>query len=159
MLAVSNVEAGDVIRIRFNCNANEQGSLSAMAAILDTELFWQAYDHLNSSTLTLTTFENTFVEGTISCNRNGFLYTSIPQNGNWHAYVDGKEVDIVAFGDAMIGIPLTQGLHTVTFRYENPAFDLGWKISLACLSAFATISFFVYRSRKENGKFLKESKL
>ena len=155
MLAVSDVAAGDVIRVRFNCNAQEQGSISAMAAVLDNDLFWKAYDHLNASTLTLTTFEDTFVEGTINCNRDGLLYTSIPQNGNWTAYVDGKKAEITLIGDAMIGLSLTEGQHTISFRYENAAFATGWKISLISFLIFIGIAIPVYRSRKERGKFLK----
>ena len=155
MLAVSDVMEGDIINVRFYCDANKQGSISAMAAVLDPELFWQAYDKLSASTLELTTFENTFVEGTIDCNRNGLLYTSIPQNGNWKAYVDGQETEIVLIGDCMIGLHLTEGTHTVTFRYENSSFELGWKISLACALIFAGIALPVYNNHRQKGKYEK----
>ena len=39
----------------------------------------------------------------------------------------------ILVGDAMVAVELDQGTHTVEFRYENPAFSLGWKISLVCL--------------------------
>ena len=68
------LEEGDIINVRFYCDANKQGSISVMAAVLDPELFWQAYDKLSASTQELTPFENTFVEGTINCNRNGLVY-------------------------------------------------------------------------------------
>ena len=155
MLSVSEVNPGDIISIRFNCNANEQGSISAMAAILDNDLFWQAYDVLNTSTLQLTTFQNTFVEGTINCDRDGLLYTSIPQNGNWHAYVDGKEAEITLIGDVMVGIPLSEGAHTVVFRYENKAFNLGLTISIVCALFFVGITVPVYNSRRKKGKYEK----
>ncbi len=155
MLAVSQVQEGDVIQIRFNCKADEQGSLSAMAAILDNDLFRQAYDTLNAATLQLTTFENTFLEGTIQCDRKGLLYTSIPQNGNWHAYVDGEEVEIKLIGDAMIGLELTEGTHTITFRYVNKSFNLGWKISLGCAIIFTAIAIPVYHAKNKKGKYEK----
>ena len=155
MLSVSEVNPGDIISIRFNCNANEQGSISAMAAILDNDLFWQAYDVLNTSTLQLTTFQNTFVEGTINCDRDGLLYTSIPQNGNWHAYVDGKEAEITLIGDVMVGIPLSEGTHTISFRYQNKAFDLGWKVSLVCTLVLIGLTLPVYNTHKKKGKYEK----
>ena len=153
MLAVSEVKEGDVIRIHFDCKADERGTLSAMAAVLDNDLFWQAYENLNASTLQLTTFTSTFVEGTIICNRDGLLYTSIPQNGNWKAYVDGVEAEITLIGDCMIGIQLSEGVHTVSFRYENQSFALGWKISLGCAVLFAAIAVVVYRSRAKKGRY------
>ena len=112
--------------------------------VLHTEVDLVNLDILNASTLDLTHFSNTRIEGTVSCNRDGLLYTSIPQDGNWTVTVDGQEVEAVAVGDAMVAVPLTQGDHTLIFRYENSAFSLGWKISLICLLAFAGISLAVY---------------
>ena len=91
------------------------------------------------------------MDGTILCNRDGLLYTSIPQNGNWSVNVDGREAEVVLIGDAMVGVELTEGTHEVTFRYHNAAFSLGWKISLACLMAFAVIAFLT--RPKSSGKY------
>jgi uncharacterized membrane protein YfhO len=153
MLAVANVKPGDVVQIDLVCKAGEDSNMTITSAILDDEIFRQAYDVLSASTLELTTFTNTKLEGTINCNRDGLLYTSIPQNGNWSAQVDGKDVDIVLVGDAMISIPITQGIHTVTFTYRNPAFALGWKISLLCAVIFIAIVLVVYKPKRKRGKF------
>ena len=128
--------------------------MSLSAAILDGDVFWRGYDVLAASTLELTDFHNTLVEGTIVCDRDGLLYTSIPQNGNWYAYVDGEPAEITLIGDAMVGVMLTEGEHTLTFEYHNKAFSLGWKISLACLAVFGAL---IYFSRKDQskGKFQK----
>ena len=85
------------------------------------------------------------MEGTITCNRDGLLYTSIPQNGNWQAEVDGKPVEIVLVGDAMVGVPLTEGEHDIRFHYHNAAFSLGWKLSLACAAAFLVLIHINYK--------------
>jgi len=155
MIAVSDVVAGDTVSINFTCKAGENGSINAMVAVLDPQLFWQAYEVLSASTLELTTFESTLVEGTIQCDRNGLLYTSIPQNGNWHAYVDGQEVEITLVGNAMVSVPLTQGSHTVTFRYRNPAFALGLAVSILCALLFVGITVPIYSARSKKGKYEK----
>lgn len=155
MLSVSDVKVGDVVEITLTCNANERGTATVQAGILDEGLFRDAYNKLSASTLELTTFNNACVEGKIQCNRDGLLYTSIPQNGNWSAYVDGHPVDIVLIGDAMIGIPLSEGFHTVTFRYHNAAFSLGWKITLVCVLIFGFVSYAVYLPRRTKGRFEK----
>ena len=83
-------------------------------------------------------------------------YSTPPsQNGNWHAYVDGKEVSIQLIGDAMIGLELTKGTHTIEFRYINKSFDLGWKISLGCAILFVAITIPIYRSKQKKGKYQK----
>ena len=145
MLAVDDVATGDVIDVRIVCKADETSSMSVDAAILDMEQFQSGYEILNAATLELTKFKSTRVEGTILCNRDGLLYTSIPQNGNWVATVDGVEVETKTVGDCMLALDLTQGLHQVRFAYRNGAFSLGWKVSLACAVIFGLTAWLVYK--------------
>ena len=145
MIAVGQVKAGDIIDVRILCDPEEKGTMTLEAAILNSDRFWEGYRILNASTLELTAFENTFVEGTIRCDRDGLLYTSIPQNGNWKVRVDGEYVEPVLVGACMIGVPMTEGEHLVTFRYENNAFRWGWKITLASALAFAGLIQWYYK--------------
>ncbi len=151
-LAVSNVTPGDVVEVVVYCPANEEGFHEITAAILDDALFRQCYEMLSESTLELTYFSNTRVEGTVNCAQDGVLYTSIPQDGNWSAYVDGKPADIVLIGDAMCGLVLTEGTHKITFSYQNKAFSLGWKISLLCLVVFVITVTLLYRPKRKRNK-------
>lgn len=155
MISVSKVVPGDVVDVKLKCNANTSGSATVTAAITDDAYFEKAYTALNRSTLELTEFKNTFISGTIDCHMDGLLYTSIPQDGNWQAAVDGKPVTPILVGDAMIALPITQGHHTVTFHYHNAAFSLGWKISLVCLILFLILVYPAYRPKRSHGKFEK----
>ena len=58
---------------------------------------------------------------------------------------DGQPAEITLVGDCMIGVELSGGVHTVSFIYRNPAFGLGWKISLLCGTAFLLLVQLVYR--------------
>lgn len=167
MFGVDDVVPGDVVQVVVELNANATSSVSVQGAVLNEEVFRKGYEVLNASTLKLTEFSNTLVSGTISCDRDGLLYTSIPQcgnkrtegdydeegnwvqatvesEGNWKVLVDGKEAAITLVGDCMIAVPLTEGGHTVEFVYENPSFTLGWKISLLCGGIFAAIALACY---------------
>ena len=155
-LAVSHVNPGDIIEVHLTCKADEKGTITLRAGVLNEEVFRKGYDILNASTLKLTTFRNTLVEGTITCNRNGVLYTSIPQDGNWTAYVDGKPTQIVLIGNAMTALLLPEGEHTVTFKYHNAAFSLGWKISLVCVVVFLGLYWSIYQPRRKKGKYEKQ---
>ncbi len=152
-LSVSQVVPGDIIEVHLTCKADERGTITLRTGILNEELFRRGYDILNASTLNLTTFRNTLVEGTIQCNRNGVLYTSIPQDGNWTAYIDGKPTEIALIGEAMVGLLLPEGTHTVSFRYHNAAFSLGWKISLACAIVFTGLWWSIYQPKRPKGKY------
>ena len=151
MMAVCDVAVGDVVEVRASCKAGESGTLTVTAAILNEERFYECYETLSASTLELTEFSNTRVSGVVECDRDGLLYTSIPQNGNWSVMVDGREAEIVLVGDAMVGVMLTEGTHQVTYTYRNEAFDLGWNISLGCVLALAVITFLT--RLKSSGKY------
>ena len=155
MLAVSQVRVGDVVDVALSCDANESGTMLISAAILDDATFRKGYEVLNRSVLELTDFSTTRLSGTINCDRDGLLYTSIPQNGNWHVYVDGKEADTVLVGEAMTAVYLEEGYHEVIFRYRNPAFTLGCVISLVSTGVLAGLYFWIYPARKKKGKYQK----
>ena len=156
MLAVGDVAVGDVVEIKATCkNANESGTLDISAAILDVPRFSDAYEVMVASTLELTEFETTYVAGTIDCDREGLLYTSIPQNGNWSVRVDGEDAEVVLTGNVMVGVMLTEGEHEVEFVYHNAAFAWGWKISLLCAVIFCLL---IYREKKGGFPVLKYKK-
>ncbi len=157
MLSVCTVRPGDVIEAEMTCSKNQNGTINISAAILDEDSFREGYDVLDSSPLNITKFSNTNIQGTISCQRDGVLYTSIPQNGNWSALVDGEETEVVTIGNAMVGLLLSTGNHTIEFNYHNPAFSLGWKISLACCIIFIASFLIAYRPihQKKKGKYEK----
>ena len=151
MLAVGDISVGDVVQLKMPCKTQDESSTMAIsAAVLDEQQFASCYDVLSASTLELTKFGNTEVAGTITCDRDGLLYTSIPQNGNWYAEVDGKKVETLTVGDAMVALMLDEGTHEVYFYYDNWAFALGWKISVLCAAVFVALIYwdkFIYAKK------------
>lgn len=146
-LAVGDVMAGDIVQIRIPLEDGKSGSATVSAAILNPQRFWSGYARLAESTLELTSFSNTRITGQIDCNRDGLLYTSIPQNGNWHVRVDGLEVEPMLVSDAMLSVPLSYGQHEVEFYYENPSFNLGWKVTALCILAFLALIVLLYKPK------------
>ena len=145
-MAVSQVEPGDEVDIQITCKAGETGSITIRGGLLADDIFRDGYQVLAASTLQLTEFSNTSFSGIIDCNRDGLMYTSVPQNGDsWAVYVDGQQAPIKLVGGCMIAVDLTEGVHEIEFRYTNKAFDLGLIISLGCLVAFLAIVAFVYK--------------
>jgi len=155
MLSVCQVKVGDVVDVALACDAHDSGTISVSAALMEKGAFWEGYEKLSASTLKLTDFTTTRLSGTIECDRDGLLYTSIPQNGNWHAYVDGEEVDTVLVGEAMLAVHLPEGKHEVMFRYRNSAFTYGCMISVGFTAILIILYFGIYRARKQKGKYAK----
>ena len=152
MFSVCEVKPGDVIKVVISCAAGESSSMTIRAAVARKDAFQQGYDVLKQSTLELTECTTDYISGVIDCNRDGLLYTSIPQDGNWIAYVDGEPAETVLVGDVMLSIPMRQGTHIVEFRYQNRAFEYGRLISLGCAAIFGGIvlgQWLVNRKKKE----------
>lgn len=78
---------------------------------------------------------STYFKGEINASEDGVMYTAIAESG-WEAYVDGEKVDKVTLCDALLGVPLTKGVHTVELKYTSPGFIAGIIISIVGLLAF-----------------------
>ena len=154
MIAACDVVKGDVIEVKLGCKDGEEGRMTIRASILYDDLFRHGWEKLNASTLQITNFDTTRISGTIHCNRDGLLYTSIPQDGGWSVWVDGQVAEAVLVGDVMLSVPLSEGEHHVEFVYRNSAFELGWKISAICLLLFMITVPVYYRTRRK-GRFEK----
>ncbi|MBQ8579946.1 MAG: YfhO family protein [Oscillospiraceae bacterium] len=152
MFSVCDVKAGDEISIVIKCGANENSNVTVRAATIRDDVFRRGYDVLNASTLQLTECTTTKVAGVIDCNRDGLLYTSVPQNGNWLAYVDGQPAEITLVGDVMVGLELTEGVHTIELRYENAAFEVGTILSMLCLLIFLILVAADWALRRRKNK-------
>ena len=155
MLAVSDVAVGDTIMVEIICSKDKSGTVNIRAGILNEEVFRRGYDVLAASTLDLTDFSTTRIHGTITCNRDGLLYTSIPYDGNWVATVDGEPAEITLIGDCMIGLSLTQGTHTITFTCKNTAFTTGLLVSVLCAAVFVGLIVLSKSSFIHKGKYEK----
>jgi hypothetical protein len=139
LASVAYVRPGDTVDLDIYCTENAYSSATIGSAVLNEEVFRRGYDILNASTLDITSFKSTRIEGTINCNRYGLLYTSIPYNGNWEVYVDGQKAQITLVENAMTCVFLTEGEHEVAFVYRNKNFTIGLIASLVCLSIFIAL--------------------
>lgn len=151
--SVAYVRPGDVVQVKLECKANEKGNTTVKAYLMDDTVFQSAYKKLSASTLELQKFSNTQIEGTVNAHYDGLLYTSIPQNGNWHVLVDGNKTEPILIGDAMIAVPVAEGIHQISFEYHNQAFSIGWKVSLLCATAFILITLSIYKPKRRKGKY------
>ena len=136
VFGICNVRQGDVIEVRIQA---DKTSVPITGAILREDVFWQAYSALSRATAQWEFVSDTQLSCSIVCPKSGIVYTSIPQDGNWQVTVDGTVVTPVLIGDAMLGIPLSQGMHTIQLSYKNKAFSLGWVVSLGALTTFVCI--------------------
>ncbi len=153
--SVCEVKPGDQVKIVTTCKASTTTNqkVSITGAILNQSVMEDAYAQLSQSTLQVTKFEDTRIEGTINCLQDGLMYTSVPQSGNnWHVLVDGKEAQITLVGETMIGVMLTKGTHNIVIQFENNAFVIGAVVTISCAVIFTGLCIYTYGFRKRRKK-------
>ncbi|MBQ3546425.1 MAG: YfhO family protein [Lachnospiraceae bacterium] len=116
-------KAGSAVTV--SSTDDEKPSLQMYAYSFDDEVFEEAFNKLNESTLELTSFEETLVTGKINVKSEGLLYTSIPYDKGWKVYVDGKEAKTHAFKNALLSVELSEGEHEITFEYSPSGLKIG----------------------------------
>ena len=150
MSSVCAVKPGDEVSVWLNVGEGETGNAKVYAAVLDEDIFREHYDKLSESTLDITHFSNTNIEGTISSDADRLLYTSIPQNGNWEVLVDGTPAEVLTVGNAMVSVMIPQGDHTVQFVYKNKAITLGATIAIVSALALVGAAALLYNPKLIN---------
>lgn len=135
MFRVGSFVQGDMITFRSD-TTQTWGNASTFVGVLNRELFEEGFAILASQPWQLTSFADTRIKGSITVLQDGILYTSIPYNGFWRAFVNGERVEVFAIDGAMSAIWLEEGEHFVEFRYHNTAFIAGVTISLVSLMIF-----------------------
>ncbi len=132
VLDCGKCEAGETLTVQIPIAADkDSGYIECFAAGLDQEILDAGYEVLKQGAMNIDTFDETYIKGTVTAAENKMLYTSINYDEGWTVKVDGKEAEKVAIGEALIGINLTPGTHTVEFSYSPQGLKLGIIISVS----------------------------
>ncbi len=137
ILDLGYLKANDTVQIYAPLDEGKDGFIYLFGVTLDSESFKTGYDILKNDSLNVSKFDTTEIEGTINASADGVLYTSINYDTSWSVYIDGEKVskaDIVSIGnDALLGVNITAGEHTVRFKYVPEGLLLGVLISVTAL--------------------------
>ncbi len=149
-------------------------------AYIDMDAFSQDIATLNVNPWVLDTDKTNdrYLEGTVNIGEGQIFATSIPYEPGWTIKVDGKKVDslvvetknedgsttlsnkegsegVVEILNAMIGIKLAPGKHTITMKYTPPGFNTG--VVTLILGIGVLVYFFIY-DRKHNKVLIERRK-
>ncbi len=137
ILDLGYLNEGDEIDVYapFDLDAAD-GYLYVFAKTLDSETFNLGYEQLKEDSLNVTEFNDTSIKGTINASADGVLYTSINYDTGWSVYIDGEKVSNASkfsIGNALLGVDITAGEHTVEFKYVPEGLTLGIALSVTTL--------------------------
>jgi len=104
----------------------------------------------------MTAKSNQHIAFSATVSQPSFLVVSEVFYPEWHAYVDGREVDTHKTNFLLRGIELAPGTHTVEFRYISPGFETGRTVSIAANGLALLIGalgmFLMYRERGQGAE-------
>lgn len=143
IMMVGSVKQGDAL----SCSSGN-GTISGRFAMMDEELFRQAYTQFSKSTLRASKVTDTCIRGNIVAAEDGLFYTSIPYIDGWQATVDGQKVEITPVGGALVAFRLDQGPHIIELTYTPEGYPGGLIVTVIGLLIF--IAMIVLSRRRIN---------
>lgn len=133
IIDVGQVQEGYSVEVApYGTESEQITSLQLYAYGLNQKRLKAVYEKLNEHGFTAS-YDDTHVKGTIQAEKDGYLFTSIPYDKGWSAYVDGKKVTAKSFKNALLMIPITAGSHSIRLEYEPQGLKLGIVVSLTSL--------------------------
>ena len=125
---------------------------------MNWESFLQAYDILQSQQLLIGKMEDGYVKGYITISYPGLLFTSIPYDAGWTAYVDGEKYEIDKVGNAFIALKLAAGDHVIEFKYFSTGSETRTDPYLCMLAAVWLPVWKKTVSEPEGGERIRQEK-
>lgn len=154
--AFNNVKRGYLLELGY-CAAGEQVTLTAEDG---KEEMWADVYRFSENALgavaaklsahpwKLTSWTDNSLEGTITCEQDGLMFTSVPYDEGWKVSVDGEEQKPVKMLDAFIGVKLSAGTHTVTMEYMPKGLIPGAVVTAASAAVLILIALGGYALRR-----------
>jgi uncharacterized membrane protein YfhO len=112
--------------------------------VINKDKIKAAYDYLSKNQIKYTYYNDNHLEGTINVDEGQIIYTSIPYDESWKIKVDGKEVKPIMLLDALIGIEVEPGEHTITMEYKDNY------LIPALMSLTGIIGFIIFNIKRKN---------
>ena len=128
-------------------------AMQAQVWRFDPEALKAVYEKLGKNPITLTSWTDTGLAGSITADKPGVMYTSIPYDKGWSVLVDGEKAETRAVFDTFLAVDLTEGTHKISLAYEPPGLRIGaWitSVSLAVLALLAAGGSLLDRYNEKN---------
>lgn len=170
-LNLGEFKAGQEFELRMTV-ANEYTIVNSFLFYqFDYDLFKADIDNIKKQQWNITEFDGDYIKGDINAEAGQLMITSIPYEEGWTVKIDGEKVDFydkdinttdgtpdfnkseqcwTKLVDALIGIKLTPGQHTIEMSYTPPGFVPG----VVLLIIGIVCSVFIYRYDKKHNKVL-----
>ncbi len=115
--------------------------------------FSEGYSLLSENQLEITLFDTDCIEGTLTSNRDGIFFTSIPYDEGWEIFIDGEKAETKKAAGYFLSCPIEKGDHEITLKYTVPGIKLGAVLSLLSLIALLGWMIIERKMKMRNSEF------
>lgn len=138
---VGDVKKGDKITLKIGIQEESVtfGKISLSMYAYHQKEMDRAFEDLNSESLLIEEGRDGYVRGKVHAEKDGVLFTTIPYEKGWRAFIDGEEAEITPINQSLIALDLETGEHEVIFKYTSPGLYAGLGISLLSLAVMVLL--------------------
>jgi uncharacterized membrane protein YfhO len=149
VFSMGSYQAGEQASLKCDLDADnlKNGIAIVYVYALNQDVLEQGYEMLSAGGLQITSQSDYKLTGTLQAEQDGICYLSIPMDNGWKITVDGVETEPVAIGDAMMGIPVSAGTHTISMRYCPDGLRIG--VILCGGTIWALTGLYVIEKKKK----------
>lgn len=148
IFAAGDFKAGETMTLQADVDPQKSGSGVVYVYQMDKDVFEEGYKKLSAGGLNIEKYSDTRISGNITAANDCVMYTSIPYDGGWKVYVDGKKTDVKALRNAFLCVPLTAGEHKIELKYTPPGFVAGLSITVFAAAVFILLWVFEPKIKK-----------
>lgn len=108
------------------------------------------HEKMSRAPLVLTRWTDTELSGSITADKPGIMYTSIPYDKGWTVLIDGKAVTPRKMFDTFLAVDISEGNHRVSLSYQPEGLESGaWITGVS--AAVLGLTILAAAGRKKNG--------
>lgn len=151
------ITQGEEVKLESTNDGNP--TLQAEVWRFNTEGLKAVYEAMNTNPITLSSWTDTGIKGSITAAQAGVMYTSIPYDKGWTVLVDGVQVTPRKLFDTFLGLDLSEGTHEISMTYEPEGLRTGGWITGGSAAVLGVIILAGYMGRrKKETKYGKDTK-
>jgi uncharacterized membrane protein YfhO len=108
---------------------------------------------INESPSDIDMVTSSHLRGTVDVkNSNNYVLFTIPYEKAWLITIDGRKTEPVMVFDALMAVPVSEGVHYLELKYIPSGLYAGMAVSSVSLLAFLIIIFFKSRHTVQKNK-------
>ena len=112
---------------------NQSNPVPVRVYTCSDEEYNEVFQKLAANQLEHVVEEGNHISGDIQADQAGTLLLTIPYDEGWTVKVDGEPVSSYRVGDALTGVDLTEGHHSIEMNFVPSGLEPGSLISVVCI--------------------------